>query len=142
MSRPGAAGARLLSQPVSVLAETFDGEAVVVHLETGIYYSFDRAATELWSLLKGDRLLGEVAEHLLEDSERRPEARLAEVASFAAFLQAEKLAEFVGPLPPSPDQWPGVGRFTDMSDLITLDPIHDIDLDGDGWPAVPQPESV
>ena len=32
------------------------------------------------------------------------------------------------------DGAPTIEKFTDMQDLLMLDPIHDIELDGDGWP--------
>jgi hypothetical protein len=34
---------------------------------------------------------------------------------------------------------PVLQRFSDMQDLLMLDPIHDIDLDGDGWPVTRAP---
>ena len=34
---------------------------------------------------------------------------------------------------------PELQRFTDMQELLLLDPIHDIDLNGDGWPVAPDP---
>jgi hypothetical protein len=104
-----------------VLVEVFNGEAVVVHLTTGVYYSFDAAATALWQALV-DAAPGEP----LSD----------EVVAFRSYLVTEQLASTTEPVEPDGAGWPGVDRFTDMADLLVLDPIHDIDLDGSGWPIV------
>jgi len=104
-----------------VLAEVFDGEAVIVHLGTGMYYSFDRRATELW-------------EQLCEDPAGPSDAH--DINGFRSFLIGQQLAS--GADGGQGDaEWPGVSRFSDMADLLLLDPIHDIDLDGSGWPEVP-----
>jgi hypothetical protein len=126
--------------PGDVLIEVFGDEAVAVHLRTGAYYAFDPEVTRLWSLLERERVLAAVADSLMEDSGRDRGSVEDEVVRFAAYLASEQLAEFGHPLPesggPGPAEWPGITRFTDMADLLLLDPIHDIDLDGDGWPIV------
>ena len=35
---------------------------------------------------------------------------------------------------PGPWAAPGLQRFSDMQDLLLLDPVHDIELDANGWP--------
>jgi hypothetical protein len=67
------------------------------------------------------------------------EAR-ADVVAFLAELEAEGLlldGNGDGPAPGSPAPGPGhvtlvLHRYTDMQDLIVLDPIHDVDETG--WP--------
>jgi len=115
-----------------VIDEVFDGEAVLVHLRTGLYYALTPAGTVLWRLLGAGRRPSAVA----AATGREPE----EVRAFATTLLAEELAVPAGAEapPPEPVEVPDgaaeLQRFSDMQDLLMLDPIHDLDLDADGWP--------
>jgi hypothetical protein len=123
--------------PGDVLVEVFGDEAVVVQLRTGTYYAFDVGVTGLWTLLETERALSAVADTVVAQSGRPQSEVEEELHRFASYLAAEQLAEFGRQLPmPEVTTWPGISRFTDMADLLLLDPIHDIDLDGDGWPIV------
>jgi hypothetical protein len=115
--------------PAEVLAEVFGDEAVVVQLRTGAYYAFDAASTARWTAIAGAGRLGDLP---ADD----------ELPAFVRYLVGEELLEVGGDLPSDAadavvgEGWPGIEKFTDMADLLVLDPIHDIDLDGDGWPTV------
>lgn len=119
-----------------VIDEVFDGEAVLVHLRTGVYYALSPAGTALWKLLAEGRRPSVVAAATGRDP--------AELAAFASVLLAEELAvvsaaeagEPSAALCEIPTGDATVQRFDDMQDLLLLDPIHDIDLDldGAGWP--------
>jgi hypothetical protein len=116
--------------PAEVLAEVFGDEAVVVQLRTGAYYAFDAATTARWTALTEAATLGDLADD-------------AELPGLLRYLVGQELIEVRGDLPApeegagaGADSWPGIEKFTDMADLLVLDPIHDIDLDGDGWPTV------
>ena len=124
---------RVPPQAPDVLAEVFGDEAVVVQLRTGAYYAFDAAATVLWmQLWQGNTLAPPI-----DDDER-----LAMLAGFLRYLVQEELLQLASPVPElvSDDEevlgFSGIEKFTDMEDLLVLDPIHDIDLDGSGWPTV------
>jgi hypothetical protein len=124
-------------QPVAgdVLSEVFDGEAVVVQLRTGAYYAFDRFSTTVWERLTAGESLGAVM------AAPGP-GTAADVLALAHLFCDEELAVADGGLPApaiAGGESAGVGgvtKFTDMADLLVLDPIHDINLDGDGWPEV------
>src|ERR1044071_9964050 len=120
-------------QRPDVIDEAFDGEAVLVHMGTGCYFSLNAAATAIWALLQDGRSPGAIAVSL------GWEAPLVE--AFVERLRAESLVEaaevdagttVVDGRPAASE--PVLQRFSDMQDLLMLDPIHDIDLDGDGWP--------
>lgn len=121
---------------LDVIDETFDGEAVIVNLVTGMYFSLTPAATELWALLADGRSV----ESLAASTNAPPEA----ITQFIEQLQAESLLvdadADAGPAATTVeiDGEPKLERFTDMQDLLMLDPIHDINLDGDGWPVAAQ----
>ena len=124
---------RVPSQAPDVLAEVFGDEAVVVQLRTGAYYAFDAPATALWTQL----WQGNTLAPLIVDDEK-----LALLAGFLRYLVQEELMHLASPVPELvPDDgevlvFSGIEKFTDMEDLLVLDPIHDIDLDGSGWPTV------
>jgi hypothetical protein len=122
-----------------VLAEVFGDEAVVVQLRTGAYYAFDPAATASWTVVAGRAHIGPVGAVVPAD-DGDGQSRLLD---FLRYLVQEELIELTGSLPDGPalpdgaaHRYPGIEKFTDMEDLLVLDPIHDIDLDGDGWPEV------
>ena len=118
-----------------VIDETFEGEAVIVNMTTGCYFALSPAATQLWALIAD----GRSAESLAASVDADP----ATVAEFLVRLREEDL---VAPVAADAgaaaeqialDGAPTLEKFTDMQALLMLDPIHDIDLDGDGWPVAP-----
>jgi hypothetical protein len=121
-----------------VIDEAFDGEAVLVHMGTGCYFSLNAPATAIWALLQEGRSVGAIAASLGWEP--------AEVEAFVERLRAEDLVEqaeadagtTVVADPPAATELV-LQRFSDMQDLLMLDPIHDIDLDGDGWPVTRAP---
>jgi hypothetical protein len=131
--------ARVRADRPSVIDETFDGEAVVVHLGTGRYYALNAAATEVWRIAR-DGISPSGAARLL--GEDRGEAATA----FLAELQEEGLlvpANGSTPAAEAPasnglsEAWadpPALQRFDDLQDLLLVDPIHDVTLGPDGWP--------
>jgi hypothetical protein len=127
-----------------VVAEVFDNEVVVIHLERGNYYSLTGSATRIWPLLGcglDARAIGARVAATLT-AEERPAAEAA-VLLFLQQLQAEELVR-TGPGEGSPPalvdghafQPPQLERFTDMQELIALDPVHDV-ADAEGWPVQP-----
>ncbi|MCW5881059.1 MAG: PqqD family protein [Anaerolineae bacterium] len=129
------------SNAPNVVSEIIDGEAVIVHLGTGVYYSVDRSGAAIWSLIEQgtplDAIVVAVAAHY-----GRPAAEIEPgVQAFAAELLAEGLIVPIDAPPTTAPvsieasgawQPPTLGRYTDMEDLLLLDPIHDVDEAG--WP--------
>ena len=134
-----------------VIHETVDGEAVVVNLETGNYYSFVDSAQQIWAAVEREESAEEVLAgiHAAYEGERH---RLeGSVQAFLAALEEEGLivsweappaAPTTRPPIPSPTRKPFtppvLDRFTDMQELILLDPVHEIQDDA-GWPYPKEP---
>jgi hypothetical protein len=116
-----------------VLAEVFGEEAVVVQLRTGAYYAFDEAATTWWSRLWEGDTLGSAA---ATDDEHALLVGLLRYLVQEELLQLATSVTELAPAEGDPRTYAGIEKFTDMEDLLVLDPIHDIDLDGSGWPTV------
>jgi hypothetical protein len=130
-----------------VVHETIDGEAILIHLRTGTYYSLDGAAAEIWALLVDGMPDTEVVARLQRSYETE-EALLAEsVSALVEELLQEGLLiqapdDFApvalaaeGPKADGPFVAPVLHKYTDMQEFMLVDPIHDVDLDV-GWPHV------
>ena len=125
---------RLTPNRPDVLDEVFDGEAVLVNLATGRYFALSASATEVWAALGTGSDWADLEAALATD----PQV----LVDFAHQLVDEQLVRVEGDLPQRPDassllvgrDGPTMDVFTDMQDLLRLDPIHDVNLDGSGWP--------
>ncbi len=125
----------------NVVSEIIDGEAVIVHLGTGVYYSVDQSGAAIWSLIEhGTPLSAVVAAVAAHYGQPTTEVEPG-VRAFADELLAEGLiVPSDAPTTAAPvsieasGAWqpPTLGRYTDMEDLLLLDPIHDVDEAG--WP--------
>ncbi len=129
-----------------VVAETLDGEALIVHLGTGADYSIRGSGEAVWALL----LLGANGEEVCRSVallyETNPDAIRDDVGRFVAEVVEEGLVVAAELTPPAIEsdflleargQWeaPKLEKFTDMEDLLALDPVHDVD-EAAGWPNV------
>lgn len=121
----------------TVVAENFDGEQVIVHLGTGMYYALDSLGTLLWAALESHTPRDGLVAHLVDGGSFTATEAARTVDAFLEDLVAESLVVADAP-PASPDAPPttraGLTRFSDLADVLLVDPIHDLDLDGDGWP--------
>lgn len=130
-----------------VVHETIDGEAILIHLGTGTYYSLDGVAAEAWGLLTA----GVSDEELLRFLEARYDAGPGLVEQSVGSLVEELLAE--GLIVPAGAEVAAAGglgvergsggafvapvlhKYTDMQEFMLVDPIHDVDAEA-GWPHV------
>lgn len=129
-----------------VVAETLDGEALIVHLGTGAYYSIRGSGEAIWGLLLLGATVDEACRSAALQFETKAEAIEGDVARFVDELAAEGLIvaqEMTAPAIDSdflleargPWETPALEKFTDMEDLLALDPVHDVDA-AVGWPNV------
>ena len=138
-----------INQP-AVIAEVIDGEAIIVNLDSGAYYSLRDSACAIWNLLAQQYTPAEVTAAVQAryagDTERiraGVDALVGELLAESLLVPAEGTTASApildsngrssGALPPfSP---PLLEKFTDMADLLLLDPIHEVDAET-GWPQV------
>ena len=123
---------RLTPNRPDVIEEAFGDEVVLVNLRTGRYYSLEGSAGPLWKAI-GD---GAGPEQVAAAADAPVDA----VIPFLTQLVDEQLVVVEGDqLPPHAgaglDHEAKLLVFNDMEDILQLDPIHDIDLDGTGWPS-------
>jgi hypothetical protein len=133
----------------SVVSEVIDGELVVMNLATGNYFSSSGTGAELWACLEGGMSADGLAATLVARHAISAECAAADVAAFLERLRAESLvrecsdggAIAASPAPASSGRYeaPQMHVYSDMRDLLMLDPIHDVAEEG--WPSRP-PEDI
>ena len=120
-----------------VVSEVFDGEGVIVHLGTGLYFSLDELGTPLWSLVEAGCDVAALCTRLVDVASMAPDEAEHTVRTLLAELADEGLIVVDDTLEPAmrpPARPIELQRFSDLQDVLLVDPIHDLDLDGDGWP--------
>jgi len=136
----------------AVLSETVDGEAIIVNLDTGAYYSLTGIGAEIWDLLQEGASLETLLSWINGHYAGEPQQIAAGVTALIEELLAEQLV-LPGDAPAAvPDLMaspasagrppfvrPALEKFTDMADLLLLDPIHEVDAEGWPHPVMPDP---
>jgi len=125
-----------------IIAELVEGEVIAIDLERGSYYSLVGPAAEVWSALIAGRSGQEILAAANTALDQAPAAKLQ---GFVESLLTEQLIRRaaapsgstagtpLAPITPWPQDGLRFERFTDMQDLLILDPIHEVD-DEAGWP--------
>ncbi len=128
-----------------VVSDKFDDEIVVVNLDSGVYFSLKETALDIWLCLEKSYTTSSIKksfDNLTASDEEQ-------IENFLNFLVDEKLIiESNDESIEKGDKENGLNTFTnityskydDMSDLIMLDPIHEVD-EQQGWPVKPEEES-
>ena len=132
----------------AVMQETVDGEVIIVNVVTGIYYSLAGSGASIWTdLLRGEEE-ERIVERIVQMGGAGREIAATEVARFLAELRAENLlvpadgaVAGAGGMdaPPAPSTQglspfvpPALARYSDMEELLLVDPIHEVQPAG--WP--------
>ena len=140
----------------SVISESIDGEVVIIALGTGTYYSLRGTGARAWDGLAAGRSTDAVTADLARAFAIPADVDAASaVEAFVTSLLAEGLVvEVADPEPgrpalrrvrrPTTEAAPweplGLETFTDMQELILLDPVHEVEPD-QGWPvAIENPD--
>lgn len=130
----------------NVIAETIEGETILVDLRTGNYYSIQGSGSQIWGGLAHGASVVQVTEAISQafsigdDEARHAVATLSEqLAQEGLIVPLEDGAADAGtPLQldagGSAFTPPVVEKYTDMQDLVLLDPVHEVDERG--WPHV------
>lgn len=105
-----------------VMSETLEGETIVINLESGNYYSLNRAGSALWDTIVKHRAIP---------------VEKPDIAGFLDLLVKEQLiSEESGSGDGQADQNafenPTMEKYEDMREMLLADPIHDVAETG--WP--------
>ena len=137
-------------QNPDLIFETIENETIIVHLKSGTYYSLRDVGTIIWTELEAGRTLHEIRTRLVGEYDAAPQEIETGIQQLVESLVEQELLVFEeqtegSPLiePASapryaavttkqPFQTPRLQKFTDMQELLLLDPIHEVDETG--WP--------
>ena len=134
--------------PANVSAENIDGEVIIVNLASGTYYSTLDLGVCLWSRITAGHSIGAILDELRAAYPGEYAAIESTVHDFIAHLERENLIERSDGMPAASDNAvevvlpaqftaPVLNCYSDMQDMLLLDPVHDVaDV---GWP-VAKPE--
>jgi Coenzyme PQQ synthesis protein D (PqqD) len=134
----------------AVACQHVEDEAILIQFDSGCYYSTDNLGAEIVSLLQQSISAGNLVQILADRHGADLETVSGVVKSFIGQLCAESLvvarpmaagagASDQRPAVPvssarerRPIDLPVLNKYTDLQDLLLLDPIHD--TDEAGWP--------
>jgi Coenzyme PQQ synthesis protein D (PqqD) len=123
--------------------ETIDGETIIIDLASGTYFSLQGAGTEIWNGLKAGESAEAIVARLARTYSGDPVDIVSETRAFLRDLETGGLvtssngatAEIAAPASAEgtePFARPKIEKYTDMQDIILLDPVHQVDERG--WP--------
>lgn len=130
-------GKTLKPNEPNVISEPMEGELVVINLESGCYYSLNRPAAQIWSCLDRGFSIEQIIAAQQGDNLDEREVRDT-IASFCSFLEEEMLMiafasdQDLPMCESDPYEKPVIEKFSDMQEMLLLDPIHEVSEMG--WP--------
>lgn len=135
----------LINTP-KVVDEIFEDEIIIINFDNGDYFTLRQSAVNIWKGIKNRQSMAMIVENLQTQYEaNEEEVENAVLQMIDTFLKenlirsnnevvdkndiiTEKVTARI------PFEPPIFEKFTDMNDLLLLDPVHDVDEKG--WPHV------
>jgi len=133
-----------------IVSEEIDGEVIIVNLRNGNYYSLSQSATVIWAGIQEHATVERLQEHLQRRYTGETGSMGRDLGELIQALEAEQLIVLrsASEAPAAVEAPPADGaaggekeayrpplfeRFTDMGDLLLLDPVHEAEEEK-GWP--------
>ena len=119
-----------LNEP-QVTAKVMDGEAVIIHLGTGIYYSMDGIGCTVWESITSGGDTDAIADCLADRYSIGRDVAAADIGRLVGELVAQELLVPAGGVSgqtavlkgaPAAYETPALKRYDDMAELLALDP--------------------
>lgn len=131
-----------------VISESIEGETIILHLGNGFYFSAGGAGALAWQLLSDSVPVSRTTELVASAYETEGLDVAGAVDGFVEELRSEGLLVLAEPGNPAsegtaatgprlPWEPPTLSKFTDMEDLLLLDPVHEVSPK-QGWPYAAQ----
>jgi hypothetical protein len=113
-----------------ITAKIMDGEAIIINLANGTYYSMDGVGAEIWKWINLEMSLEECAAQITSLYDVEPEKAQADVMRLVEELLAENIIKEITVEHQNSDpsekglqyESPKLNIFRDMGDLLALDP--------------------
>jgi len=132
-----------------VVSETIEGEAIIINLETGTYYSMNESGSIVWDAIRSGTSFASIIDKLAGLYDASKEDITASVRTLIEsalsegiiFEKAEgiSVSSEAGTQEKKPFVIPCIQRYDDMQDMLLADPIHDVD--DAGWPTLKQKQA-
>jgi hypothetical protein len=124
---------RLVVDENKVAGKVMDGEAIIIDLSTGVYYSADKVGGFVWSQIEAGCALGEIIERVCAHYAVDPAQAQTDIMEFATqLLQADLVSAQSGDASAASDndgsqekeayETPKLVPYEEMADLLALDP--------------------
>lgn len=136
----------------AVVGEIIDGEAVIMDLSSGHYFSTQGVGCDIWRGIELGATRSSIVRELAAAYGIDPDVAAQAVANFLGDLTRNNLvveSSVESGAGGSAGSWldrksdpfsaPVLNAYTDMEELLLLDPIHDVDQAG--WPMPKAPET-
>lgn len=134
-----------LNEP-DVTFEAFDAEVLAINLRNGNYYSLRETAIPIWLLTVRGLSIEEIGKKLSHSCQEDQATVTLSVGDFIQKLATEALLVALDSPPTIESEEPEVSlptsfidpildSYTDMQQLLLMDPIHEVDTTG--WPQAP-----
>ena len=125
-----------------IIHENFDDETVIINLETGNYYNLNETGNLIWSMVTSLEIHEQNPKDLSEIDVLGFLRKLLEEGLIVRDSSAGSVEKEDSQSPPQAEGTskkknggPEITKYTDMQDLLLLDPIHEVD--DMGWPKKP-----
>ena len=142
-----------------IVHETIDGETVILNLDKGDYYSLVGIGADIWGFMENDTDIVSIIEKISNNYQGDREDIEVAINNFVSELMHEGIVVPDNENKPENDESshvqvqtglkenkpdfeiPKLNKYTDMQDLLLLDPIHEVD-DKEGWPTINPDKSL
>lgn len=140
--------ARVFRPRSSTVHERFGEETVILNLDSGIYFSVQATGNAIWELVCSGTSDVAIHRQVRQSYAGSSELIAGATTAFLDQIVAEGLVDSAdtleaggqpadGPVESAPDFVPPVlQKYTDMEEMLLLDPIHEVDEHG--WPSARQ----
>ena len=127
----------------SIIWEQIENEIIVINLENGFYYDVSGLSAPIWLMLENGLSYLEIVNRIAMHYSKPQNEVTADANFFLCTLEEEHLIIRMEQKEKTPsDYWvdilvkeyqrPELKKYTDMENLLLIDPIHEVDEHG--WP--------
>jgi len=123
---------RIVCNRDTVAAEVLDGEAIILNLATGAYYSLDKAGARVWTCIEHELAEQDIVRLIARDYGVELARVTEDVAALVTRLLEEQLVVLGAPGPagaeppaltgPAAYERPDLRKYSEMADMLALDP--------------------
>ena len=127
----------------NIISDVFGEEVVLVNLQSGVYYSLKYSAAQIWIRLINQYSPTEVFADLIQIYQVDENDLISDINLFITQLLEDKIIKIASETEKKSIEFnskgilvtytsPVVEAFSDMQEILLLDPVHDVDKAG--WP--------